>query len=159
MRNLVGTIKPDPSARFLKGNVMSNQTATDNPTYQRGMTQFGIFYPVGYLVAGFRREADARQVQQELMTGGYDQQDCLLYTAAEVSEMAAENLENSGFLATLGRSDEAVRKHLTAAEKGASFLLIYAPSSVETGRAMNVIRRVPFTFVHRYHRLVIEELE
>jgi len=138
---------------------MSAQTAKKDPTVEPDMTQFGIFYSVGYLVAGFPREDDAQKVQQDLMTGGYDQEDCLLYTAADVSQMATENLEqNTGFLATLGRSDEAVRKHLNAAEKGASFLLIYAPGSVEAARAMNVIRRVPFTFVHRYHRLAIEDL-
>jgi hypothetical protein len=122
-------------------------------------TSFGIFYPVGYIVAGFPKPADAEQVRRDLLTGGYDSQDCVIHGAAEVAAAAQKNLEqNDGFLATLGRSDEAVQRHLEAARKGAAFLLIYAPGELESSRAMNVVRRVPFAFAHRYHRLAIEEL-
>jgi len=38
-------------------------------------------------------------------------------------------------------------------------LLIYAPGDTDAARAMNVIRRVPFEFAHRYHRLAIEDLK
>lgn len=122
-------------------------------------TSFGIFYPVGYLVAGFPEPHHANQVRQDLLTGGYEPQDCVLHEAAAVAEATQRNLEeNTGFLSRLGRSDEAVRSHLEAARKGATFLLIYAPGELEATRAMNVIRRVPFAFVHRYHRLAIEEM-
>ncbi|MDB5825747.1 MAG: uncharacterized protein JWR21_4451 [Herminiimonas sp.] len=140
---------------------MPNQTAVpsgQNPPEM--MTPFGIFYPVGYIVAGFPGQGDGQQVQRDLLIGGYDPDDCLLYAAAEVAEMAARNLEtHTGFLATLGKSDEAVQKHLDAANEGATFLLIYAPSDIDTARAMNVGRRVPFAFAHCYHRLVIEDLK
>lgn len=122
-------------------------------------TDFGIFYPVGYLVVGFSSRAYAEQVQRDLMTGGYDQADCPLFTSEQVAENAQRNLdENTGFLARLGKSDTAVQIHLDAAKGGATFLLIYAPGDTDTSRAMTVIRRVPFEFVHRYHRLVIEDL-
>jgi hypothetical protein len=51
-----------------------------------------------------------------------------------------------------------IEQHLEAAKEGSSFLVIYAPDNVSSDRAMNVIRRVPFEFAHRYHRLAIEEL-
>lgn len=122
-------------------------------------TDFGIFYPVGYIVAGFPNQVDAQRVQQDLFTGGYEPQDCTLHTCEEVAEAASRNLDdNPGFLARLGRSDDAVRTHLEAAERGASFLMIYAPGDTEASRAMNVARRVPFVFAHRYHRLVIENM-
>jgi hypothetical protein len=35
----------------------------------------------------------------------------------------------------------------------------YAPGDLESSRAMNVVRRVPFVFAHRYHRLAIEEVQ
>lgn len=120
----------------------------------------GIFYPVGYLVAAFPERAHAERVRKELMTGGYDAGDCELFSSAQVAKASERNLEeNTGFLATLGRSDEYVRKHLESAQEGASFLLIYAPGDTDTERAMNVIRRGPFEFVHRYRRLVIEKLK
>lgn len=128
----------------------------ENPLKQ---SQFGIFYPVGYIVAGLRTEDDAQQVQQALKTGGYDDNDCLLFTAEEVAGMADENLErNQGFLARLGASDKAVKKHLEEANKGAAFLLIYAPNDIDVERVMNVLHRTQFVFAHRYHRLAIEEL-
>jgi 20S proteasome alpha/beta subunit len=139
---------------------MSTRTAAKNLSDLADMTQFGIFYPVGYIVAGFMQASDAKKVQQNLMAGGYGEDDCLFYSAAEVADSASRNLEqHTSFLATLGSSDEAVRKHLDAAREGANFLLIYAPGDVEAERAMNVVRRVPFAFAHRYHRLAIEELK
>jgi len=54
-------------------------------------------------------------------------------------------------------SDDAVRVHLDAAKRGATFLMIYAPGELEASRAMNVVRRVPFSFAHRDHRFAIEE--
>lgn len=123
------------------------------------MTQFGMFYPRGYIVAAFGSREDAERVRRDLAAGGYDEQDCLLLTCEEVREQASESLSHGGFLATLGRSDEAVRRHLQAAEKGATFLLIYAPGDLDAERAMKVVRRVPFRFAHRYHRLAIEVLK
>lgn len=121
------------------------------------MTDFGIFYPRGHLVAAFPKREDAERVRRDLLTGGYDPHDCQLFPAEEVARSARRNLEQgTGFLATLGRSDEAVEAHLAAADKGSTFLVIYAPSDLETERAMNVVRRVPFDFVHRYHRFAIE---
>ena len=123
-------------------------------------TDYGIFYPVGYIVAGFPERAQAEQVRRDLLSGGYEPEDCVMYSAGEVEEATRKNLEeNTGFLARLGTSDDAVRAHLQAAKKGATFLLIYAPGDLEANRAMNVVRRVPFVFAHRYHRLAIEALK
>jgi hypothetical protein len=124
------------------------------------MTQFGVFYPRGYIVAAFASRQDAERVRRELLIGGYDEQDCELLASDQVEQMAKQSLsENNGFLARLGKSDEAVRRHLQAAEKGATFLLIYAPGDLDAERAMNVVRRVPFKFAHQYHRLAIEVLQ
>jgi hypothetical protein len=120
----------------------------------------GVFYPIGYLVAAFPERAQAEQVQSDLRTGGYDEGDCLLYRSDEVANATQQDLEqHSSWLSQLGQSDDALRVHLASAKRGSSFLLIYAPSDTDAARAMNVIRRVPFEFVHRYHRLAIEELK
>jgi len=124
------------------------------------MSDFGIFYPRGHLVVAFGKRQDAEQVRRDLLAGGYDPADCLLATAEEVAEGARRNLEDhTGFLARLGKSDEALARHLEAAKHGATFLLIYAPGDLESERAMNVVRRVPFEFAHRYHRLAIQVLK
>jgi hypothetical protein len=124
------------------------------------MTDFGIYYPRGHLVVAFRRREDAERVRQDLLTGGYDPQDCMLFTAEEVARNAQRNLEeHKGLLARLGKSDEAVQAHLKAAREGCTFLFIYAPSELEADRAMNVIRRVPFEFAHYYRRFAIQVLQ
>ncbi len=126
----------------------------------RDLTDFGMFYPRGYIVAAFHKREDAERVQRDLRTGGYDADDCLLFSADEVARSAKQNLEqNTGFFARLGKSDEAVTTHLRAAEKGSTFLVIYAPGELEAERTMNVVRRVPFDFAHRYHRLAIQVLK
>ena len=51
---------------------------------------------------------------------------------------------------------ERVRRDLRAAEAGSTFLVIYAPGDLEAERAMKVVRRVPFDFVHRYQRFSIQ---
>lgn len=84
----------------------------------------------------------------------------MIFDAAEVARTTRQSLEqNTGFLARLGRSDDAVARHLEAAEHGHSFLVIYAPGDLEAERAMNVVRRVPFGFAHQYHRLAIQVLK
>jgi hypothetical protein len=138
---------------------MSNQTSENKPRTVPP-TDFGIFYPIGYLVVAFPKQEDALQVQRDLMAGGYDPADCEFYTSEEVADAAQRNLaDNKGFLARLGWSDEAVKAHLEAAKQGSAFLLIYAPGDTEAARAMNVIRRVPFDFAHRYQRFTIEEIK
>ncbi|MGH8503752.1 MAG: hypothetical protein ACREVE_15065 [Gammaproteobacteria bacterium] len=121
-------------------------------------TDFGAFYPTGYIVAAFEKYEDAQQTCQDLRTGGYEERDCALHTAEEVAESARRNLENSGLMARLGKSVAAIRKHLEAAQQGATFLLIYAPDDFDAERVMNVIRRRPCVLAHRYHRFAIEDL-
>jgi hypothetical protein len=138
---------------------MSNQKP-ENASRTAPATDYGIFYPLGYLVVAFPKQEDALHVQRDLMAGGYDQADCEVYASEEVAAAAERNLaDNKGFLARLGWSDEAVKIHLESARQGAAFLLIYAPNDTDAARAMNVIRRVPFEFAHRYQRFTIEKLQ
>ena len=134
----------------------SENRTSEKPKYP---TSFGLFYPVGYLVVGFPSREDALRVQQDLMTGGYEADDCAFFSCREVKEAAKENLDHGSFLPRLGAADKIIEQHLEAAKEGSSFLVIYAPDKVTSDRAMNVIRRVPFEFAHRYHRLAIEELK
>ena len=135
-------------------------SSTDDLQKLMKLTDFGIFYPRGHLVIAFPKREDAERVRRDLITGGYDAPDCQLFEAEEVAHSARDNLDRgTGFLAYLGRSDDAVQAHLDAAENGRTFLVIYAPADLEAERAMNVVHRVPFDFAHRYHRLAIEFLQ
>lgn len=123
-------------------------------------TDFGIFYPQGHIVVAFPSHDDAVRVQKDLITGGYDREDCAVYRSGEVAKASEQNLENhTGWLARLGKSDEMVKKHLAAAKHGDAFAVIYAPSDIEAERVMNVVRRVPFEFAHRYRRFAIQVMK
>jgi hypothetical protein len=132
----------------------------DSDSERSKRTDFGVFYPLGHIVVAFPKYEDALRVQRDLITGGYDPQDCIVYTSEEVAVAAQQNLsENMGWLARLGKSDEAVRRHLEAAKHGAAFALIFAPGQTDAERAMNVIRRTPFELAHWYHRFAIQDLK
>ena len=120
---------------------------------------FGIFYPTGWIVAAFPEHAFAERVQGDLFTGGYDETDCKLVGSNEVIPSAQTQLDSSGWLAKLGMADEMIGRHLDAANRGSTFLLIHALSDAEAERAMKVVRRVPFDLAHRYHRFAIEEIK
>jgi len=120
---------------------------------------FGIFYPTGWMVIAFASRESAEQVRRDLLTGGYDEADCRLVRSDEVIPSAQAQLDSSGWLAKLGMADEMVGRHLDAANRGSTFLLIHALSDVEAERVMKVGRRVPFDLAHRYHRFAIEEIK
>jgi hypothetical protein len=122
-------------------------------------TEFGIFYPTGWIVAAFPQQESAEQVRRDLFAGGYDEGDCKLVSGQQVVPSAQGQLDDAGWLARLGKADEYVQEHLKAAKGGSTFLIVYAPSDSEADRVMNVIRRVPFDFVHRYRRFAIQTMK
>ncbi|HKF95972.1 MAG TPA: hypothetical protein VKB53_04925, partial [Gammaproteobacteria bacterium] len=80
---------------------MSNEKPADDPRTEP-QTSFGIFYPIGYHVVGFTKLEDAEHVQQALITGGYDQADCLLYTPKKWRAAERNLADNTDFLSRLG---------------------------------------------------------
>ena len=121
-------------------------------------TEFGIFYPTGWVVVAFGDKTAAARVQRDLTTGGYDAEDCMLIEAKDVIPAAESQLASADWLARLGRADEMVEKHLRAAQGGSTFVVVYASTDHEAERVMNVVRRGPFQFAHRYRRFAIETL-
>ena len=83
----------------------SENRTSEKPKYP---TSFGLFYPVGYLVVGFQSKEDALRVQQDLMTGGYEPDDCGFFSCREVTEGAKKNLDQGNFLPRLGGVDKVI---------------------------------------------------
>jgi hypothetical protein len=138
-----------------------NHAAQENIQHTPDQTDFGtFFYPRGFLVAAFPKEEDAKNVRRDLVDGGQKTADCLFYTSQAMAEKSQLDLDqNTSFFQKIGWSYQAVKIHLAAAQEGAGFLVIYAPDDMNVDRVMNVIRRVSFKFVHRYHSIAIEELK
>lgn len=133
-----------------------------SPDQERGNqppTQFGVFYPRGYAVVAFADQASAQAAQQALIDGGYDPRDVFLSEAAEVLEHTTAHLSGVSALAKVAASEASVEvRHNELARKGATFLLAYAPSDLDTERLMNVIRRFRFQLAHKYDRFTLREL-
>lgn len=122
-------------------------------------TEFGIFYPTGWIVVAFPEMESAQRVRNDLLTGGYSEEECKLVRGDQVIPTAAAQLDDASWLGRLGKADEMLQQHLTAAKRGSAFIVVYAPSDDEAERVMNVVRRVPFEFAHRYRRFAIQEMK
>jgi hypothetical protein len=62
---------------------------------------------------------------------------------------------HDGSLARFGWSAKAVQMHLDLARENGAILVMHAKADAKAEHAMNIIRRAPFEFVHRYHALAI----
>lgn len=119
---------------------------------------FGVFYPLHYVVAAFPSEDSARKVKQALHTGGYEEDDVLYFGPKEIEERTGRMIEQAGVLANLGTTVDTIRGHHKLARDGAHFLMIHAPTDDESARVMNVVRREKFRVAQKFHRFAIQEL-
>lgn len=121
--------------------------------------QFGMFYPLGYLAVAFRRAADAAQVRQALIAGGYEPGDVELVPTEAVVAGATRSLEAaSPLVRVLGWEREALTAHAKLAAQGFTFMLVYAPSNLDTERVMAVVRRFEYGLAHKFDRFAVHEL-
>ena len=121
--------------------------------------QHGVFYPRGYVIVSFKAEADAQKMKTLLVDGGYSEEDVHVLDTARVLEGTTDDLKNlSPIIKALGNEGELIRSHQAGAAAGHTFLLVYAPSDLETERLMNVARRVGYVKAHKYDRFTITEL-
>lgn len=81
------------------------------------------------MVLAFEERALAERVQRDLVTGGYDEQDAMLFDAGDVIPGAQKQLENADWLARLGRADEMVQTHLNARFPGGGVASNHLPAT------------------------------
>jgi hypothetical protein len=122
-------------------------------------TQFGIFYPRGYVVVALRSAEDADRMRRSLLEGGYTEDDIKLLDTERVLQGATADLESlSPLVRALGSEQQATEGHRRGAAEGHTFLVAYAPSELDTERLMNVARRVGYVKAQKYDRFTITEL-
>jgi hypothetical protein len=121
--------------------------------------KFGMFYPRGYVIVAFKGEDDASRVRQQLIDGGYDDEDVLLMDTAQVLEGSTADLEHlSPLIRALGSEPDLMEGHRAGAEAGQTFLIAYAPSDLDAQRLMNVARRQGYLRAQKYDRFSFTEL-
>ena len=118
----------------------------------------GTFNPVGHIVLGFENDAVTAEAAQALRDAGFEAEDILSYTGAEVTprlrEMAHTASESAGF----GYEITLMRRYLRLAEEGCGWLIVYAPDDEKAETITGVATRLGAKCAVRYHRLANEDL-
>jgi hypothetical protein len=115
-------------------------------------TDFGIFYPVGYIVAGVPRGEDAERVQRDLRTGGYAEADCRLFDTAQVAQEPRQQRRRPGPAGPGRRRGQATSR---GGQQGRFVPVDLCALGSRSGGGDD--GPALFVFAHRYHRLAIEE--
>ena len=119
---------------------------------------YGVFKPVGHVIASFDTEADARAAEQDLLAAGFAGADVVYYSPAQMKQQADIDIAGAGVLATIGQELNLVKAHRDLAEQGSSFLVINAPSDAATKQVAGIVTAHKASRAQKYGRMIIEEL-
>ena len=131
------------------------ETRTEEET--RGL-EGGVFYPVGYIVAGIPAAEDADRLRQEFLADGLRPNECVLARPEVVQQEAERELAEQGIIAALGSSAHVRKRQLQLAREGCSFLMIKAEDDAQRDAVMRRLEEVPVRYAVAYRRLIIEDL-
>jgi hypothetical protein len=127
-------------------------TMNDN----NSQTAYGVFKPVGHVLASFPTERDARSAVDALKEAGFP--NVSFYSAEEVCERAERDIERAGVLATIGQELNLVKQQRDLAREGHPFVSVLAPEDEQARRAADIVARYNADRAQKYGRLIIEEL-
>ena len=119
-------------------------------------TAYGVFKPVGHVLASFPNERDARSAVEALKEAGFP--DVAFYPAQEVLERANRDIANSGVLANIGQELNLVKQQRDLAEEGHPFVSVLAEKDDDARRAGDIVARYNADRAQKFGSLVIEEL-
>ncbi|WP_043113492.1 hypothetical protein [Solimonas soli] len=118
----------------------------------------GMFYPTGYIVAGFASPECARDALHHLQESGFAEDDITLVKAAQMAREAEHNLESPSLFASMGSSLQVRQKQLELARQGWDFLLIDAGSQERERRAVQALSGCKVGYAIKYKPLIIENI-
>ena len=119
-------------------------------------TAYGVFKPVGHVLASFPTERDARSAVQALQEAGFT--DVAFHPAEEVRTRAERDIANAGVLAGIGQELNLVKQQRDLAKEGHPFVSVLAPEADEARRAASIVARHSADRAQKFGRLIIEEL-
>ena len=122
----------------------------------KSQTAYGVFKPVGHVLASFPTERDARSAVEALKQAGFP--NVAFYPASEVLERAERDIRNSGVLANIGQELNLVKQQRDLAEEGHPFVSVLAPEDDAARRAADIVARYNADRAQKFGRLIIEEL-
>jgi hypothetical protein len=134
--------------------------------FKHGDTEFGIFYPTGYVLAVFPDAAQADRAVAALRARGFTTGDLVVATGAEVLAYSREMRADPGlvsrferFLADLFGGEATLADELvTLAERGHAFVAIHAPDEAATTRAAEAVRALAPVVLRKFDALTFTDL-
>ena len=119
-------------------------------------TAYGVFKPVGHVLASFPNERDAQLAVDALRQAGFP--DVAFYPADEVLARAERDIANAGMLASIGQELNLVKQQRDLAAEGHPFVSVLAPEDEAARRAADIVARYNADRAQKFGRLIIEEL-
>jgi hypothetical protein len=118
----------------------------------------GILNPVGHVILAFPDDAATDRAAAALRAQGFEADDLLLYTAGEAAPRLRERVRTASEAAGFGYEITLMRRYLAFAEKGAGWLIVYAPNDDAVQRVRHAAETHGALCAVRYHRLANEDL-
>ena len=121
-------------------------------------TSFGVFKPVGHLMVGVPKQAQADRLQAALITAGWPPGTMHHFVPREsVAELAAM-VDNAGAMAGFGYEITLLRRYLSLAEQGYCWLLVKVSDFEHAASAANTARTHGAVLAVYYRRFTVEDL-
>jgi len=127
-----------------------------NPADRPGA--YGVFKPVGHVIAAFPTDADMQAAMTALMRRGFAAADVAVYSPEQMKRQADIDIEQASVLAGIGQELNLVMSHRELAQQGHSFLVVHAPKEAQARGVADIARRFHAARVQRYGHLAIEEM-
>ena len=129
--------------------------------FKGGDTEFGIFYPTGYVLSVFPDVANADRAVAALLAAGFASDDLVVATGAEVLVYAGELRSNRGlfsrferFVTGLYGGEATLAEELVGlAERDHAFVAIHAPDDAATTRAAEAVHAFAPVVLRKFDRL------
>jgi hypothetical protein len=119
---------------------------------------YGVFKPVGHVLASFPDESSARAALSELDAVGIAASERYFFSADEVREQAARDIEGASTLASIGQELNLVRAHHELASQGHPFVAAKASDDEQARAIADVFARHHADRAQHYGTFIIEEL-
>ena len=119
---------------------------------------YGVFKPVGHVLASFPTEGDARSAIEALKAAGFPERDVAYYSAEEIRLRAVSDIAHSGLLANIGQELNLCKARRDLAEQGHPFVSVYTHGGDAARRVGDIVSRFHADRAQKFGRLIIEEL-
>jgi hypothetical protein len=134
--------------------------------FKHGDTEFGIFYPTGYVLAVFPDAARSNHAVAALRATGFTTGDFVIATGAEVLAYSRELRADPGlvsrfkrFVADLFGGEASLADELvTLADRGHAFVAIHTPDDAATRRVRDAVRPLAPVVLRKFDALTFTDL-